>query len=216
MVQKKAFVPVGGNQSIRFDLRLVSATNAQLHSMVHENKFREDLLYRINTVEINIPPLRKMRPFLIHTIIHLRSSERETLKLQSVDGPLQLSVAVKEFVLQYRLILLQNIQTETERIEVEAWQKLASVLTHEIMNSVTPIVSLSSALNTMMHDEKGNPKGPGQLTEEQITDIRESIQTVENRSKSLLEFVTAYREFRKPSVPEFKNFDLSVTLRRLY
>jgi DNA-binding NtrC family response regulator len=48
---------VGSNQPIAIDIRLVCATNMPLHQMVNEGKFRQDLLYRINTVEINIPPL---------------------------------------------------------------------------------------------------------------------------------------------------------------
>ena len=50
---------VGTNQSIPVDIRLICATNSDIHQLVRENKFREDLLYRINTIEIKLPPLRE-------------------------------------------------------------------------------------------------------------------------------------------------------------
>ena len=56
-LQSRKVTRVGSNQSIDVDIRLVCATNMNLHQMVTEGKFRQDLLYRINTVEINIPPL---------------------------------------------------------------------------------------------------------------------------------------------------------------
>jgi DNA-binding NtrC family response regulator len=56
-LQSRQITRVGSNQPINIDIRLVCATNMPLHQMVQEGKFRQDLLYRINTVEINIPPL---------------------------------------------------------------------------------------------------------------------------------------------------------------
>ncbi|MBS1486403.1 MAG: sigma-54-dependent Fis family transcriptional regulator [Bacteroidetes bacterium] len=56
-LQSRQVTRVGSNQAVEVDIRLVCATNMPLHQMVTEGKFRQDLLYRINTVEINIPPL---------------------------------------------------------------------------------------------------------------------------------------------------------------
>ena len=55
------FERVGGNQSIKADLRLVAATNRELHELVREGKFREDLYYRLNVVQIRVPPLRERK-----------------------------------------------------------------------------------------------------------------------------------------------------------
>lgn len=57
-IQNKTITPVGSSKSISLDVRLICATNQSLQKMVTQNKFRQDLLYRINTVEINLPPLR--------------------------------------------------------------------------------------------------------------------------------------------------------------
>ena len=58
-LEKKRIVRVGGTKEIPIDVRLICATNADLHALVAEGRFRQDLFYRINTVEIHIPPLRE-------------------------------------------------------------------------------------------------------------------------------------------------------------
>lgn len=58
-IQNRRVTRIGSNQEIPIDIRLVSATNMPVYEMVNENTFRQDLLYRINTVEIHLPPLRE-------------------------------------------------------------------------------------------------------------------------------------------------------------
>ncbi|MBI9052191.1 MAG: sigma-54-dependent Fis family transcriptional regulator [Bacteroidales bacterium] len=58
VIQNREVFPIGSNLSTKIDVRLVCATNVSLHTLVENNLFRQDLLYRINTVEINVPPLR--------------------------------------------------------------------------------------------------------------------------------------------------------------
>lgn len=60
-LQEKAFTPVGGRDIRRFDTRVIASTNRDLRAMVEKGLFRKDLLYRINTVEIDLPPLRQRR-----------------------------------------------------------------------------------------------------------------------------------------------------------
>jgi DNA-binding NtrC family response regulator len=59
VLQNREVIRLGSNKSIPFDVRLISASNMQLRAMVAEKKFRQDLLYRINTVEVQVPPLRE-------------------------------------------------------------------------------------------------------------------------------------------------------------
>lgn len=163
------------------------------------------------------PNLRKIEDIglidqrLLEVIQHLHSGERQVTKVVINNEMVQLSVQIKDFVLQqkhFRLALLQNINSELEQKEVEAWQKLISVLTHEIMNSVTPIVSLSTAVNQMITDED-------ELSDEDKEDMHLSLQTIENRSKGLLRFVNAYKDFSK--TPELKptEFDLFSMIDRI-
>ena len=103
----------------------------------------------------------------------------------------------------YTLLILQNINAELEQREIEAWQKLVSVLTHEIMNSVTPISSLSGALNSQLSNVDFNT-----LAEEDQKDIKKSLGTIESRSKGLMRFVNAYKEFAKRPELNYSVFQL--------
>lgn len=59
VLQSRTVVPVGSNKAIPIDIRLLSATNCPIEKMVSEKTFREDLMYRLNTIHINVPPLRE-------------------------------------------------------------------------------------------------------------------------------------------------------------
>ena len=85
---------------------------------------------------------------------------------------------------------MKNFRTRVlERNEMEAWQKLIRVLTHEIMNSITPIISLSETLSEREMSEKNYPA------------MRQGIQTIHRRSKGLLEFVENYRKLTRLPAP---------------
>jgi signal transduction histidine kinase len=97
----------------------------------------------------------------------------------------------------YKIMLVQDLNQEMEEQEVDAWQKLIRVLTHEIMNSVTPIVSLTEAVNTMLTESDGERRKLEHLDEEDKEDLFGSLETIEKRSKGLLRFVNAYKDFTK-------------------
>src|SRR5690606_3030355 len=59
VLQNRQVTRVGANRPVDVNIRLISATNMPIHNMVYENGFRQDLLYRINTIEIQLPPLRE-------------------------------------------------------------------------------------------------------------------------------------------------------------
>jgi len=71
VLQEMEFERVGGNQTIRVDVRIIAATNRDLKELVRKGEFREDLYYRLNVVELTIPPLRKRKDDLPWLINHL-------------------------------------------------------------------------------------------------------------------------------------------------
>ena len=99
------------------------------------------------------------------------------------------------------LVTIKDIQNVLEEQETETWQKLIRVLTHEIMNSITPISSLTSTLDLMLnsaiHDHKN-------LTEESLSEISMAIKTIHKRSNGLLHFVSTYRNLTKIPKPNLK------------
>ncbi|MGG1398203.1 sigma 54-interacting transcriptional regulator [Bacillus salipaludis] len=65
VIQEKQFLPIGGQEMKEVDVRIIAATNRNLIDMVHKNQFREDLFYRLNIIDIQLPPLRERREDII-------------------------------------------------------------------------------------------------------------------------------------------------------
>ena len=103
-----------------------------------------------------------------------------------------------------KLLTLQNIQTELQQQEIEAWQNLTRVLRHEIMNSITPISSLTSTLREILDHDMVQKNSHYELKTEGAEDLREGLGTIENRSKGLIKFIDAYREYTSLPQPKIK------------
>lgn len=103
-----------------------------------------------------------------------------------------------------KLVTLQNIQTELQKQELEAWQNLTRVLRHEIMNSITPISSLTSTLREILDYDLLKKEAHYELKPEGAEDLREGLATIESRSKGLIKFIDAYREYTSVPQPKIK------------
>lgn len=151
-------------------------------------------LLKINRAE-TVNDLKEVSDTLVNVFIRLRTGGRELIRLKVGEDIIQLSVYAIELTLRgenLKLISLQNIQSELEEKEMEAWQNLVRVLTHEIMNSVTPISSLAGTIDDELKghlkDDSGKP-----LDKEQLEDIHLSLQTISKRSEGLIHFVKEFR-----------------------
>ncbi|MEM9887367.1 MAG: ATP-binding protein [Bacteroidota bacterium] len=152
---------------------------------------------------INLKSLRKIDEQLWETVKNMESGSRELLKINLQNNLLQLSIQAVDLMMQkepYRLISFQDIQTELEAQELMAWQKLIRILTHEIMNSVAPISSLSSTINGMLGQQE-NVEG------KQLEQIKKSIAVIERRSEGLLDFTETYRTLTRIPPPNFQILD---------
>lgn len=94
---------------------------------------------------------------------------------------------------KYKLIAFQNINEALDETESKAWQKLLSVMTHEIMNSVAPISSLAETLKNNIQESIRNPE----KSKESLGDIETGISTIKKRSEGLLKFTETYRNMSK-------------------
>lgn len=154
----------------------------------------------------NISELAPLNEKLPYTLLSLSSGDRTLIQIADNDNVMQLAMYATEFKLRDRaikLVSLQNIQSELEEQEMAAWQKLISVLTHEIMNSITPIASLSSTVNHLLNEAKDDEGNPLPLDNETIDDIRSSLLTINKRSTGLIHFVESYRNLTKIPKPKF-------------
>jgi signal transduction histidine kinase len=102
-----------------------------------------------------------------------------------------------------------------EEREIEAWQKLIRVITHEIMNSITPISSLASTINEMLRDNFQITEENKKFESESLTDIHDAAQTIQKRSQGLLHFVDAYRNLTLIQKPNFQLFPVKELFARV-
>jgi nitrogen fixation/metabolism regulation signal transduction histidine kinase len=153
----------------------------------------------------NIRDLESVSPILVQKLFELSPGGNDLVKLQQDDDLLQLSIYATGFVLrkqQLMLVAMQNIQSELEEKEMMSWQNLIRVLTHEIMNSITPIASLASTAFGLLKDNQ-ECEVP-ETVNEVMVDVRDAVNTIEKRSKSLLTFIENYRELTRIPKPDFK------------
>ena len=132
----------------------------------------------------------------------------------------QLSLEVVEIRLlntPYLIISFQDIRSEIEQKEIEAWHNVIRVLAHEMLNSFTPVSSLASTMKSLTENEKGVPLTLGQMDDEDILDINMAATTIKKRSDGLLDFVKDYRTISNVPIPHFnkikvKQFLLTIQL----
>ena len=158
----------------------------------------------------NVKELEDISPELVDVFFRLKTGGRDLLKLQIAGDIIQLAVFAIELTLrgeEFKLISLQNIQNELEEMEMDAWQNLVRVLTHEIMNSVTPISSLAGTVEVELKDLFSDDKSITQIENEDLEDLYHAVQTIQKRSRGLIRFVQDFRNLThipKPKITEVK------------
>jgi len=143
---------------------------------------------------------------LAEKLLELKAGDTALVKVFIDNELLQLSIKAAEFKMrgeEFTLVSIQNIHTELEAKEMDSWQKLIRVLTHEIMNSITPIVSLSGTVKDMLIDEE-TMNLQMNLDDDDVENILSALGTIEKRSQGLLNFVQVYRNLTRIPKPNFR------------
>ena len=150
VLQRRSVVRVGGNETIPVDIRLICATNGNLEERVSQERFREDLLYRINTIHLEIPPLRQRKediPPLINRFIN-RYSERYNKPIRTltpeaeeklVNYPWPGNIRELEHTIEKAVII-----ADKETITPDCFQ----------LNQKAPVKEMSSGVSTLEEMEK--------------------------------------------------------------
>lgn len=165
----------------------------------------------------NIISLESWSPPLVKALFKLKPKEKTQIRIDDNNELLQLALYATEFKLRdhtYKLVSIQNIYTELEEKEIDAWQKLIRVLTHEIMNSITPISSLASTINKLIKDSSNLSFAQKPEDGETLTDICEAAETIQKRSEGLLHFVDGYRNLTLIQKPNFQIFPIKELFNR--
>ena len=144
----------------------------------------------------SIYSLQKRNENLYDEIVKLQPGQKVVTTILKDNTNCKVLLSATVFTIdtqQYKLIAFQNINEALDEGESQAWQKLLSVMTHEIMNSVAPISSLAETLKGRIADVNGHPEH----YQETLNDIETGILTIKKRSEGLLRFTETYRNLSK-------------------
>lgn len=164
---------------------------------------------------INLESIKRVSPGLHEAIINTKVHENQLTKIALNGKEYHFSLTVSEFKLrsqEFRLVSIQDLRGTLDKNEMVAWQKLIRVLTHEIMNSVAPITSLSSTLNHMVTMSQ---KSKVPLDTKQLQSLHDGLDAIENRSGGLMNFTQAYRSLTRIPLPNIKPVDGELYFQRI-
>lgn len=159
--------------------------------------------------------LNDLNPEMQKSISDLELGNKKLIYHTFNGEKFMLSTHSTSFVLKERnltLIYFHNIKAELDEQELESWQKLFSVLTHEIMNSVTPISSLTSSLNAKL---KKDITSIGTAEQKTLDLLSEGLDAVSIRSNGLLTFTDSFRKLSKIAKPSRTEIDLNKFFERI-
>ncbi|MBT1705928.1 sensor histidine kinase [Chryseosolibacter indicus] len=151
---------------------------------------------------------------LVQAIEEIKTGETRLVKLKLDQEVLQLSMHAAEFKLEdkyYKLISMQNIRNELDAREIEAWQKLIRVLSHEIMNSVSPIISLSGTLHHLVQQNHKLFTEP-----DQHRTLEAGLEAIKIRSEGLYNFTQSYRKLTGIPKASMKEINIHDLVERVY
>ncbi len=138
---------------------------------------------------LHMTAIEKQKPQFYKLIKGLKQGEPKLITINDQE----LSFSVTEILQRgkkLRLVAIHNIKNELQIRELEAWQNLTKVLRHEIMNSITPIVSMAETMQEIVENDLNTSEN-----KEPVEDLKQALQTIKKRSKGIMKFVNAYREF---------------------
>lgn len=154
--------------------------------------------------------LQRRNEDLYHKTMRLTPGEPTLLSVHAARDYIKLLLTASQFQTPegtFQLVVYQNVNEAIDETESKAWQKLLSVLTHEIMNSIAPISSLADTLKQRLDTLPNN---------EELDDIRLGTETIKRRSEGLLKFAGTYRSLNKIERPNLSRVYAADLFESLY
>ncbi len=145
---------------------------------------------------------------LYRTILNIKPQERKLVPIHTGQGEVQLLLKSTSFgsdAEKVTILSIQDIKHELDEKEVDSWMRLIRVLMHEIMNSITPITSLSESLTKVFRKGEA-PLKAGEVSDKTIATALQGLNVIVDQGKGLSAFVESYRKLTRIPRPELKLF----------
>src|SRR5690606_6233405 len=184
----------------------------------YDEKGRVGLINNAAKQLLRIPQLKAIQDFskhsekLLQEVLKLKPGQGVSLEIDNLTHLTIRATEVKVGGKRWTVLALQDIHAELKQKELEAWQNLTQVLRHEIMNSIAPIASLANSLQTVLKEDIYEQEGKLYVEADGYDDLKIGLETIESRSKGLINFVQVYREYTSIPVPAISNFAVSSLL----
>jgi nitrogen fixation/metabolism regulation signal transduction histidine kinase len=177
--------------------------------ILHANSSAKRLLSL--DVLTHLQQIERVDKNLLLILKDLKPFERHLVAVNTVQGEVQLSLKSTSFGLddnELIILSLQDIKHELDEKEVDSWMRLIRVLMHEIMNSITPITSLSESLSNI-YRSGDKAVAPEEVTEKTIATTLQGLNVIKEQGKGLMSFVESYRKLTRIPKPEMKLIKVS-------
>ncbi len=167
---------------------------------------------------VGMEQLKKNHPTFYQEMIHPDPKGSQIIEITTQNQIHKLSIQISLFKSQgknIKLISFQDIRSQIEYKEMEAWHQLIRTLGHEILNSVTPISSMTETSLMLLEKEDQTPKLLQDLSDQHLDKIRNALKTINRRSIGLLDFINNYRKLTRMPVPVFEKVNLNKLLKQV-
>jgi len=174
-----------------------------------------------NTRKPTWEEIEKVSPGFAGTIKAMGESGREMISLSNTPAGKQLLVLVNTVKIggkPLKIITFQDIEPEIEQKEMESWQTISRIMAHEIMNSLTPLSSLTET-GIMLLEEDGRSKKVSEISQLTLDNLYTALKTISSRNLALTQFIGNYRQLSRLPLPEKKEIrvaDLLTEINELY
>ncbi len=165
---------------------------------------------------VRLEQLKTMHPLFYEEIMQPNLKGNQIVEISNQNQVQKLAIQISHFKSQdkhIKLISFSDIRSQIEFKEMEAWHQLIRTLGHEILNSITPISSMTETSLMLLEKEDRSPKILQDLSDQHLDKIRNALKTINRRSIGLLNFINNYRKLTRMPVPVFEAVNLNGLIR---
>lgn len=165
----------------------------------------------------HLKQLEKVDPNFINALKQIQQQGQKLISINGKQGKINVSVRASSFKNKDQnltLLSVQDINKELDEKELDSWLRLIRVLTHEIMNSIAPVTSLSESLSNFFQKE-GQAISPEEINEKMIATTIRGLEVIKEQGKGLVSFVESYRKLTRLPRPEKKEIVVQDILEKI-